>query len=406
MRNLLVPGIVCPVFSLLVSLAVSSVSSAQAFADGRDFKPWTLLVFVNGNNDLDPYGAMNINEMESVGSTPDLNIVVQYASKSRGTTQRFLIQKDNDPENITSPVVQDLGVVDMGSVATLKDFIHWGVTHYPAEHYFIVVWDHGTGWHGRSLSSHTFHPLDISFDENTNHMISTVELGQAMADAAQLIGHKVDIYGSDACLMAMAEIAGEMTDSVGIFAGSEEVEPTAGWPYASFLSQWTADPSMDAPAIAKLLTHEYVQSYMGGSHGTDEVTFSAFDLSGMADFEQAFSNLSYELLALSGADLNKLLAAIGASSKFDEPDYGDVSDFLNQLTTAGLTTRNTDSVKSALQRLVIANEAVEHYNWATGIAMWLPDVTDFKRFDSSYGALQFVKASHWDDVLRAAYKGQ
>ena len=169
-------------------------------------KEWTVLVFLNGNNNLDSFGAVNINQMEKVGSTPDINIVVQWASYASDRTKRLYIQKGNGTSAVTSPVVEDFPRVDMGDVKTLNDFIAWGIQKYPAKHYFIDVWDHGGGWHRGTLR-----PYDISLDEFTGHLITTKQLGQAMAQAAGLIGHKVDIYGSDACMMAMAEVATEIS---------------------------------------------------------------------------------------------------------------------------------------------------------------------------------------------------
>jgi len=60
----------------------------------------------------------------------------------------MLIQKTIIQMKLLSPVIQELGVVDMGHYQTLIDFIQWGKYEFsPAEHYFINVWDHGTGWH-------------------------------------------------------------------------------------------------------------------------------------------------------------------------------------------------------------------------------------------------------------------
>ena len=94
---------------------VLAFAAAPAYADentepGRPaLKEWTILVFLNGHNDLDSYGAMNVNAMERVGSSPGVNIVVQWASLDFSTTKRILVQKDNDEANVTSPMEHDPG---------------------------------------------------------------------------------------------------------------------------------------------------------------------------------------------------------------------------------------------------------------------------------------------------------
>jgi hypothetical protein len=108
----------------------------------------------------------------------------------------------------------------MGDWKELVKFVKWAHENYPAKHYFIATWNHGSGWNRKKLT-----PNGISFDDHSGHHISTKELGLAMDEAAKIIGHKVDILGNDACLLGMIEIATELADSVDYFVGSEEVAP-------------------------------------------------------------------------------------------------------------------------------------------------------------------------------------
>ena len=189
-------------------------------------------------------------------------------------------KRRNGGSTVTSPIVQDMGAVDMGDYRSLINFVQWGVQNYPAKHYFIDVWDHGSGWHAiQAQARFGIKPLDISWDDNTGHSFTTAQLGQALAESAKIIGHKVDVYGSDACMMAMAEVALNVraVDSVQIYAGSEEEEPGAGWPYDALLAKWNAMDSASAADVGKILTHEYVASYKdGGENQPADVTFSAF----------------------------------------------------------------------------------------------------------------------------------
>src|SRR4051812_25347735 len=89
---------------LVLALAIVVSSSASAAVE----KEWTFMVFLNGNNNLDRFGTTNLKQMETVGSTNDLNIVVQWASEAASTTKRLLVQKSSDPSKVTSPIVQEL----------------------------------------------------------------------------------------------------------------------------------------------------------------------------------------------------------------------------------------------------------------------------------------------------------
>ena len=41
-------------------------------------KPWTILVYMAGDNSLDPEGVQDLKEMKRVGSTDKINIVAQF----------------------------------------------------------------------------------------------------------------------------------------------------------------------------------------------------------------------------------------------------------------------------------------------------------------------------------------
>jgi len=118
---------------------------------------WTFMVYLDADNNLEAVGIDDFLEMASVGSTADVRIVVQMdrsplgppdGSRAYGdwtTARRYLIAKDMTPD--AAPIV-DMGEVNMGDPQTLIDFVTWGITAFPADHYFLVLWDHGIGWQG------------------------------------------------------------------------------------------------------------------------------------------------------------------------------------------------------------------------------------------------------------------
>ena len=103
-------------FALLLGFALN--------ASAADVKEWTFLVYLNGNNNLDSFGTMNINEMEQFGSSDQVNVVVQWASMRSQVTKRLLVQKDSST-TVTSPVVESLSNVDMGDYHSLIEFARW-----------------------------------------------------------------------------------------------------------------------------------------------------------------------------------------------------------------------------------------------------------------------------------------
>lgn len=404
----------CCSITILFSLFLSfNTARAESEVPAAGIKEWTFLVFLNGNNNLDRFGKLNINQMEKVGSTEDINVVVQWASLANRKTQRLYVTKDHDTNKVTSPILQDLGKADMGDWKSLVDFVQWGVKYFPAKHYFIDVWDHGSGWHalraaGRRAEMAFFNPMDISWDDNTGHSISTQQLGTALTESAKIIGHKIDFYASDACLMAMVEVADEVSDSVDIFGGSEEVEPGAGWPYDLFLEKWAVKPTSSPADVGRMLTEEYVKSYMGGSNGTEDATFSIFDLAKLPELNQAIQNFGKSISSLSTDAQKRILKLIPDTQNFTIADYGDLSDFARLITGAkitGLDNQVVDNLNTALNEFVIVNKTTPSFSKAKGVSIWLPGTTNtFNAYNTHYQKLKFSKNTQWNETLKSLLK--
>ena len=64
-----------------VTLFLILVPLGMLSAQG-DHARWTVMIYVAANNNLEPNSIINLTEMAAVGSTPDVNIVVQLTRPS------------------------------------------------------------------------------------------------------------------------------------------------------------------------------------------------------------------------------------------------------------------------------------------------------------------------------------
>lgn len=387
--------------TLVTALLLAWSFTAHA---AQPMKEWTFLLFLNGHNNLDSYGDMNLKQMEKVGSTDQVNLVVQWASARASTTKRLYIQKSTNPNAVTSPVVDNPGQVDMGDYRELVKFVEWGAKNYPAKRYFVAIWNHGGGWHNitRMKQGFDIHPNDISWDDNTGNFITTTQLGQAMTEISRILGQKVDLYGSDACLMAMAEVAAEMKDSVSAFIGSEETEPGEGWPYDTFLARLVANPGVDGVGLGKILSTEYLKAYSGGEYGHNDVTMSVMDLTKFGAFEQSMKNFAQEM---KGFDLSKkqvIMNSANSSQSYAYYDYKDLVDFLGNLESAKVLkdVSSLRALREAATSLVVQNDVSDAYKNSHGISFWLPTSRyTYDDYKSRYEELSFERSVNWGDFL-------
>lgn len=271
-------------------------------------KKWTILAFICADNDLERFGLQDINEMETVGSSNDVNVVAQidrYNGSNGATiadgnwvgTRRYYVTKDDNPAKVTSPMVMNLGETNMGNKNTLADFLKWGVSTYPADNVVVVVWNHGMGWKG------------IAHDEESDEYMRIEDVAWALREGQKELSKvnqkasKFAIVDFDACLMGTLEVAYEISDSTEFMVASQENEPGQGMPYGDYLAPLVKNPALSPREFTKRMVGTYVQSYAKGGSQTNKfvqgspVTKSATDLSKIPALVKKIDTLGKALLA-------------------------------------------------------------------------------------------------------------
>ena len=104
-------------------------------------KQWTVLMDRRDNN-LDSYGLKDIAEMKRVGSTDDVDVVVQYDRSDDTHTRRYHLQHGT---RLEADLVEDVGETNTGDPAVATAFFTWGMRRFPSEKVLGVMWNHGSG---------------------------------------------------------------------------------------------------------------------------------------------------------------------------------------------------------------------------------------------------------------------
>ena len=385
---------------ILLSLFISQSASA-------DFLPeWTILHYGSGNNNLDDLIQEDVNQMEMIGSTPKIQIVTQLASLRTRSVKRYHIQKDSDPQVITSPIVGDLGNVDMGDWKSLADFIIWGMKNFPARHYFVIIGGHGSGWRQKA-SEPAANPIRVvSPDDFSGNSISTTQLGQVFSAVRHTTGRRVDIFGADACLMASIEVATEISANVDYMIASQELEPGEGWVYQEFLMRLNRESDQRARNIARVSARSYMAGYMrnrADSYQRIALTMSAVDLAAMNRFNRKFSLLPKIIAkATNLAGYNAALA--GARGRVSDRSYADIGLLLVgilQLPLDEATRRAVAEILAEYERnLVVTEHSSQSHSDTTGLTVWAPlTPEDTRAYKSAYNELLFDRFTHWGSLF-------
>jgi len=396
----LAPGSVA-VTASVDSLGLSANSSVGVQTVTRE---WTILVFMNAANNLEPDSVDDMNEMEQLGSTSDVNIVVQWKriagyDSSNGdwrTTRRYYVTRDNDPDTVNSNLLLDMGTgVDMGNPNTLRDFLQWGVRSFPARKYMVVIWNHGAGWRAYRDRLNIF-ARGVSYDDNTGNHIRIWELPLALS-----VGVKWNIIAFDASLMQMLEVAYEIRNLGDYIVGSEESPPAAGYPYHRILAPVISNPNIAVRDFAAQIVAQTINYYNPDS--TDNITQSALDASQVENVAQKVDALAQVLLTVAPGNGTAIAAARDNAQAYAEYTFKDLWDYTEQLRarlpSSQALTDAINGVQNALSQAVIAEaHSNRRVNRSHGLSIYVPRPSEF---ETRYNLLAFARATHWDEWLQA-----
>jgi len=310
---------------------------------------------------------------------------------------------------LPNQAVQDLGEVNMGDPEALSDYVKWGMKQYPANHYMLVIWDHGQGWrsilnsllrrHRMLLKSRSIGLEDTllgfrngslllhtgdgsatetgetapfrsapgasyrsaSNDQTNNDVLYNREIQDSLTST--LNGAKLDVIGFDACLMSMVETMYAMRDVGRYLVASEELVPAKGWKYDEWLNAVIAQHPQDALSMAKITVDAYKKYYTNPNTSDPETTMAAINLEQSQTLADSLSVLSDSLTRKIDNELQAIIEARSATSEY-APGYSfhhvDLAQFLKQLKrrSSDPQIRNQiDAVLSNINNAVVANYA-------------------------------------------------
>jgi hypothetical protein len=400
---------------------------------------WTFMVYLNGDNDLDPFMEDAFNNMEKATPNPDVNVLVLWdrcarlsedgrecLDKDEGIENTRLYRVEHDDSNLITSPIQEVdwnpGELDMGNPDTLVDFVNWARDNYPAKYYCLSVLDHGGGWSPTlpedassdgikaaeqklaSLSAEeSFIPLrrsywafggtGLSWDFSDDYdYLSTAEMRHAFSSITNEGNEKMDVVFYDACLSEMIEEAYEIKDYVDYFVGSEN-EAWGSVPYDQYINAITA--STQPRELAIDIIQDYTASLPSEGHPH---TISSVDLAAINQVALAVDHLARELInGLTSAEtVSQIEDAYRSSQKFDYDSdlrideqtegYVDLYHLALQIQENVTDTEIVEAARSLTQTLasvdstlVIAEQHESGYPWV------IPEPLEYWNLDNAHG---------------------
>ena len=327
---------------------------------------WTFMVYIVGS-DLQTKmnaGFLDIVEMWNVESSDNINIVVATGgSQSEGwqTVNYHRVVKEN------LETWKNVGQYSMADPNVLTDFVFESMTRYPAEHYGLILWNHGSGIGGFGL------------DEVHGQKFSLPALTQTLRNIYTQTNIKYEILGFDACLMATLEVASSMQGLAKYMVASEELEPGHGWDYTPITQALTNGMISGGKDLGMVIADGFLNQ--ASTYQQSGATLSVVDLDAVGNVVKSFENflnapsLSYETNFTTVARNRSKAEAYGKSAKNPVASYDgiDLEDFVRLMKQSNPElSQQANEVLYALNQAVVYNRYDRTKPNASGLSIFFP----------------------------------
>lgn len=296
------------------------------------------------------YTAGNLNVIVQTGGTAEWQNTVVADDRC----QRYRVTEDG-----LELVDDSLGMQNMADSATLTDFIQYCSSNYAADHYGLVLWDHGGGVVG-----------GYGYDENFGgDSMSLTEMSRALGDASV----HLDMLGFDACLMANFETCLMAAPYADYLIASEEPEPGCGWYYTDWIGKLSENCGIPPKRYGRQIIDDYITE-----SGWDSP--SMYSTLGMFDLQQLSAG-EYRRISQSRSNTRAVYQS--------ELDHIDLLDYAQHSQS-----ETADQLEQAVSDCVVYYRETENGSGDNGLSILFPyyDLSALDMLEEMYQTLGYDDA--------------
>ncbi len=282
----------------------------------------------------------------------------------------------------------------MGSSDTLSWFIQLFQSHFPAENYFLSMWDHNWGWHAGYLEQ----------DETSNDQtIEYPDISRSLSEVTPSL-EPISLLGYDACVSSQIEVLHTWRPFAHNFAGSQDYVGWGGIDYAAVLSAINSNSSISAADLSQVVAESMLTD-------PDDTCSSAFKLNeGFDELVVAVDKLSKELIRNISQVRSRLSNIRRDVPQTPDYVYDDFHrDLLAMADSISKEFSDFPEIVSAAADVVTAFSKSVSYNrvdsshgasctGGNGLSIYWPKSGQGPSAD--YLTTSFAKSTNWDDFLQ------
>lgn len=402
-----------------------SLSDVGSWGDPQvsQTRQWTILVYLDGDNDLEKFALQDLKEMERgiASCSPGLVDVVVLFDRAKGyangmgdwtDTRVFHVEPSKTPKSIDSTLLNKCGELNMASPATLENFVAEGMRMFPAPRTALFLWNHGGGW---SVLLSDDDARGTKDQEPASMTLEDVRVALSRA-AVNFPDGKLDLVAFDMCLMGQAETLVALAPYVKYMVASPPLAPGIGMDYEKGVPLFSR--GMQPPEIAEGLVRTTCQTYQ--EKGQKSGSFAAYDLSRVGGLLSSFAGLARKFNTLVPIAWPHLTRAIFYANNFGgredlEQRSGstssvDLLDWLGRLkkisdpALAAEFAGDIAAVEKAVKDVLIYSESGPAMRNSNGLAIYAP--LREGNMDEDYGNNSFGVYTGWLQALNDLHQEQ
>ena len=358
---------------------------------------WTILMYLDGHNNLGPYIQNELNYLNNVTSTAGINVLI-LAGLSQTNPLSYLYYFHNGTFQTLAQ-----GNYNFGDPATLQNFLAYGIQSFPAKKYLVIIMNHGSGWRKRPVKPLT---RDICWDDIYNSSLTMPELKSALQSAVSLLGRKIDLMYFDACVMGTIEVDYEIKDLASYLVSSE----ATGWGgetrWDLIFNQLVSNPSISPASLGILTAQVYFNSYSGLKR-----TIAVKDLSKIDTIANDIYYFAQYLRDCINASASAIMYWRNQTTSFapysNYPEvYIDLYQYANYIANNTSYSNLQNAALNLMNNITSSTLycAYSGYSSARGYSIWFPqDLTYYNDGYLKYSALDFSQATCGNEWLQFLY---
>ncbi len=380
-------------FLLIITILLSACHHHDEPEPAKTPVTRTVIVYVMAENSLCDYVSQDSIEMAAATNRipEDVNFVLYKDDRSKPVI--YTLSKKNGVKKWKG-YKEDL---DSADSTVMRSTLQEIVRAFPAEHYGLVLWSHGSGWVPRRRKT-----IGMDNNRNTDSNYGTTmeisELEWALKDVAHF-----DYIFFDACFMQSIEVAYQLRHVTDATVGSPAEIPGNGAPYHLIMESL-------CKGDVQQMTELYYSAYTRG----EGVTLSAINCLKLDSFAlrtapliqktwKDKASLSYSGIQYYGPFI---------SERFWNPEPYDMRSAMHHL----LSEEDFATWNEALQDIVIEQRATQYwtsvycrYGWYdnylsdpdhySGISMFIPQ-SKYENYgwNEAFQKSEWYKAAGWEET--------